>query len=265
MVALSDDMAYAESEYHDEEEAWEMPASGPAVRPLDFPSPAVHRCVRTCQHAVDHRSGLVFFLKNILVRVGQSRLTPPPDQAYLIKKRLSKSIYGDVRLGVILRRVNATRRQSPLTNLNEPNAPGAEWESTEEMVAIKVSSWEKMKHLRGRHLEDPIKEVAALELLGNYHPNVLGSIEVLQDDDFLYTIMPFCSGGDLYGRIIGGNHRRRVSESSDTSSQDSIDQQQQQGPPKRVDEAVARKWFRQLLDVSVNPEPTSNGCCRESV
>ncbi len=232
--------ANAANEYHDEEEAWEMPASGPAVRPLDFPSPTVHRCLRATQNAYDHRSGLVFHLKNVLIRVGQSRGSTPSDHAYLIKKRLSKSMYGDVRLGVILRRVNSSKRQSADSN------PSVEWESTENMVAIKISSWDKLKSLRGRHLEDPIKEVAALELVGNYHPNVLGSIEVLQDDDFLYTVVPYCAGGDLYGRVVGGHHRR-ASESSDSSSQDSIEQL----PLRRVDEAVARQWFRQLLSVSV--------------
>ncbi|EEC47258.1 predicted protein, partial [Phaeodactylum tricornutum CCAP 1055/1] len=34
------------------------------------------------------------------------------------------------------------------------------------------------------------------------HPNVLGCIEVLQDDDFLYCIMPYCAGGDLYGAVM---------------------------------------------------------------
>ena len=33
--------------------------------------------------------------------------------------------------------------------------------------------------------------MACLQLVGNYHANILGCIEVLQSDDYLYTIMPY--------------------------------------------------------------------------
>jgi serine/threonine protein kinase len=79
-----------------------------------------------------------------------------------------------------------------------------------------------MRQLRGRHLEDPIKEISAMQLVGDYHPNVLGAMEVLQDDAYLYTVMPFCSGGDLFGRIM--TEENHV-----------------------VDESKARVWFQQLL------------------
>lgn len=99
-----------------------------------------------------------------------------------------------------------------------------------------------MRQLRGRHLEDPIKEISAAQLIGSYHPNVLGCTEVLQDDEYLYTIMPYCSGGDLFGRIMGNDKTRSDSQLSDkTFDQAGI----------QVEEGQARIWFRQLLSVRV--------------
>ena len=43
-----------------------------------------------------------------------------------------------------------------------------------------------------------------------------GSIEVIQDDNFLYTIMPYCNGGDLYSQVmdeVASSDEGRISES----------------------------------------------------
>eukprot|EP00540_Astrosyne_radiata_P014364 CAMPEP_0116836318 /NCGR_PEP_ID=MMETSP0418-20121206/8032_1 /TAXON_ID=1158023 /ORGANISM="Astrosyne radiata, Strain 13vi08-1A" /LENGTH=374 /DNA_ID=CAMNT_0004466079 /DNA_START=176 /DNA_END=1300 /DNA_ORIENTATION=- len=168
----------------------------------------------------------------------------PVNKAYLIKKKLCKSIYGVIRLCVVLRRREIPAIHPDPMLRRRPRNPGmirdqdVEWESTEELCVIKVSAWAKMRQLRGRHLEDPIKEIAAMQLVGNYHPNVLGSLEVLQDDEYLYTVMPYCSGGDLFGRIMGTDPSRPDSLLSDRT----FDQAGMQ-----VDENQARIWFRQLL------------------
>jgi serine/threonine protein kinase len=86
----------------------------------------------------------------------------------------------------------------------------------------------------------PIKEISAMQLIGNYHPNVLGCLDVLQDDDFLYTVMPYCSGGDLYGRLMGS--QKKLSE---------IENYAKNIPGCHVDERQARIWFRQLLSVGL--------------
>lgn len=77
-----------------------------------------------------------------------------------------------------------------------------------------------MRQLRGRHLEDPIKEISAMQLVGDYHANILGAMEVLQDEAYLYTVMQYCAGGDLFG--VMAEHGN-------------------------LDESLARSWFRQLL------------------
>lgn len=89
-----------------------------------------------------------------------------------------------------------------------------------------VVNWSKLQQLRGRHLEDPIKELAAIQLLGNYHPHIISLIDSLQDETHLFCVFPFVSGGDLYGRLW---------------------EEMQRTPSGLIDETLARNWFRQIL------------------
>ena len=63
--------------------------------------------------------------------------------------------------------------------------------------------------MRGRNLEDPIKEVAAMQLLGNHHDHIVSAIGVLQDSKYLYIMMPYCAGGDLYSYAINALETRQ--------------------------------------------------------
>jgi serine/threonine protein kinase len=67
-----------------------------------------------------------------------------------------------------------------------------------------------------------------MQMLG-INPYVLSSTEVLQDSDFLYSIMPFCRDGDLFGIVV------KYAEDS--------------GGEIGMPEPVARYWFRQILNV----------------
>jgi hypothetical protein len=93
-------------------------------------------------------------------------------------------------------------------------------------------------------LEDPIKEISALQLVGNYHPNVVGTLDILQDDEYLDTVMPMCSGGDLFDRVMRTDRKKAPSPrpASGRSTPDNV--------PHGIDEDQARLWFKQLLAVS---------------
>lgn len=186
-------------------------SAGPAARPLEFPTPTVNRVSRrTCQ-ALDHRNGRIHTINNVLIIQSSQQ----QEKAYLIRKKIAKSIYGNIRVGVVLK-----RRQPRDDNDDENKDIG--WISTDRLVAIKLSSWAKMSQYCGRHLEDPIREISAMQLIGNYHPNLIGPIEVLQEDDYLYTVMPYCAGGDLFGRVMNDDNYV-------------------------TNEGRTRIWFRQLL------------------
>lgn len=66
-----------------------------------------------------------------------------------------------------------------------------------------------------------------MQLIGSASPHVLGPVEIFQDRENLYTVMPYCSGGDLFGVVV------KYAEESNG----------EMGMP----EPVARYWFRQIL------------------
>jgi len=130
----------------------------------------------------------------------------PPDRAYWVGRKLKRCIFGVVKECTILK------------FRNDVNAP---WEVTPHKAAVKIMSWQKIRELQ--HIEDPQKEVAAMQYLSfqGAHPHVMGVLDVLQDDEYLLLFMPFCSSGDLFGFV------------------------QQAG---RFPEDMARYWFKQILD-----------------
>uniref|UniRef100_A0A7S1VQJ0 Protein kinase domain-containing protein n=1 Tax=Grammatophora oceanica TaxID=210454 RepID=A0A7S1VQJ0_9STRA len=150
--------------------------------------------------------------------------------AYWPQRRLQNAIYGSVWACLVLKRHYGVAADDAARAAGvEPGSPDAPivWEITGNHVAIKMVEWARFHHHRGRLLEDPVKEVAAMQLVGTQHPNVLGSSEVLQDNDFLYSIMPFCRGGDLFGVVV--------------------EYAEQSGGEIGMPEPVARYWFRQIL------------------
>jgi len=150
---------------------------------------------------------------------------------------------------------------------DECSEDAVEWESTERMVIIKASAWSKVCELRGQHLEDPIKEIAALQYLGNYHPHVAGTYECMQDEDFLYTVMPYYVGQDLFGSLqqktkrkgsiaqlkaftndeneSPKNNKSKNDSSSSTVKCPTNNPLAQKGGG--LDERQVRKWFREIL------------------
>ena len=226
----------------------EVRAAGPAVRPLDFPPPVVKAGVRVNALVVHPSSGSRQVCSGVIHREDLSASVPIPARsgstkdkevkseaeilAYWPQRRLQDAIYGSVWACMVLRRHTGVAADDAARAAGvEPGSPSAPivWEITGEHVAIKMVEWARVHHMRGRLLEDPVKEVAAMQLLGARHPNVLGSNEVLQDGDFLYSVMPYCRDGDLFGVVV--------------------EYAEQSGGAAGMLEPVARYWFRQILQV----------------
>mmetsp|Transcript_7836 Transcript_7836/g.11795 ORF Transcript_7836/g.11795 Transcript_7836/m.11795 type:complete len:474 (+) Transcript_7836:221-1642(+) len=151
--------------------------------------------------------------------------------AYFPQRRLQDAIYGSVWACLVLKRHSGPASDDAARAAGlEPGDPAAPivWEIAGRHVAIKMVEWSRVHQARGRLLEDPVKEIAAMQLIGTEHPNVLGSEEVLQDDDFLYSVMPYANGGDLFGYVVRDAELR--------------------GGEGGMSEPVARYWFRQILE-----------------
>jgi serine/threonine protein kinase len=93
------------------------------------------------------------------------------ERAYWLRGTLRQAIFGTVRYGIILNKLDPPIRvMLPTTttssNINEWTS--VEWEATNESVAVKEMSWEHIKYQRSRLVEDPIKEVAAMQYLSRW-------------------------------------------------------------------------------------------------
>jgi len=98
---------------------------------------------------------------------------------YNINRKLRDAIYGSVRLGFVVEQRDGSY------HLN-----------VERRVAMKVVKRERLSRPQS---EDPMKEIAVMQRLrqGGIHQNVMHLIEVVQDAENIYIILPFCDGGEL--------------------------------------------------------------------
>ncbi|KAG7361287.1 protein kinase domain containing protein [Nitzschia inconspicua] len=182
----------------------DIEANGDPVMPLPFDRPKVGRAVRVDAPVFNPVTKDVLKVSNIIYEHHTDGR--PPDRAYWVGRKLKKCIFGVVKECTILR------------FRNDPETP---WEVTEHKAAGKIMSWQKIKDLQ--HIEDPQKEVAAMQFVSRAgtHPHVMGVLDVLQDEEYLLIFMPFCTSGDLFGFV------------------------QQAG---RFPEPMARYWFKQILE-----------------
>jgi serine/threonine protein kinase len=179
--------------------------NGGAVNPLRFGPPMTGHAERVDAPVYNPVSGDVLEVSNIIYeRHDDGR---PPARAYWVGRKLKKCIFGVVKECTVLK------------FRNDMNVP---WEVTPHKAAAKIMSWKKIRELR--HIEDPQKEVAAMQYVSEVyaHPNVMGVLDVLEDEDYLLMFMPYCSSGDLFGFVQSAG---------------------------RFPEPMARYWFRQILEV----------------
>ncbi|KAF0737509.1 hypothetical protein Ae201684P_006522 [Aphanomyces euteiches] len=107
---------------------------------------------------------------------------------YEFVRTLRKCIYGKVKHAVQLKL--------------HPNGNGT-FVRTNVEVAIKVMSKSIIQH--GNLQENPLVELATQQYLSTPgHPNVLTLIECLHDPEFIYAILPFCRGGELFSLVETG-------------------------------------------------------------
>jgi len=197
----------------------ELEANGRPENPLKFPSPSVGQARRVT--AVVH-SPTTFEEAEVPNVVYEARRDgSAPHRAYWIGRKLKKAIYGCVRSCTVLKLMPGSVWTGPDSG---SAGMGVKWEVTAEMAAVKIMDWNRVRALRGKHFEDPANELSAMQMLsgGGDTPNVLRVLDVLQDAQYLYSFMPFCSSGELFSYVEHG----------------------------RFTEPVARFWFRQLLNVS---------------
>lgn len=142
-------------------------------QPIDFPDPLIlEGGVRRLQVQV---SGSIQERTCIVSSSGA---------VYELGRMLKEAIYGQVHSGCTL-------------ELVEENL----YTRTTRLVAVKIISRARLAQLQGTTQEDPVKEIAALQFVGNQHPNVMGQIECISDVNHFYSVMNFSNGGELYDLV----------------------------------------------------------------
>jgi serine/threonine protein kinase len=159
------------------------------------------------------------------------------ERAYWMQRTIREAIYGRVLFAVVLKR----RPRS-----DDSSGTQAEWEVTDEHCAVKEMSWQHIRRERDRLAEDPIKEVSAMQFLKKWHEktnglsdaetnthtssfqavmatNIMMPLDLMSDDRHLFSVMPYCDGGELFDRLD-------VNE--------------------KFSEAESRYWMHQILNVS---------------
>lgn len=185
----------------------EIAENGPGVYPLPFDPPRIGMAERVDATVYNPVSHDIMEVANIIYeRHLDGR---PPERAYWVGRKLRNCIFGVIKSCTILK--------------FRPGDSKIPWEVTEGRAAVKVMAWQKMRNIR--HVEDPQKEISAMQVVcrNGTHPHVIYPLDVLEDEDYLLLFMPYCSSGELFSLV------------------------QQAG---RFPEPMARYWFRQILDVS---------------
>eukprot|EP00985_Skeletonema_marinoi_P005685 scaffold2468_cov133-Skeletonema_marinoi.AAC.7 len=154
-------------------------------------------------------------------------------RAYWLQSQISTAIHGQVRAGTILRKLEEPIEVKIPSLSDNDNEEGSwtliEWEATNEHVAVKQMDWGHILNEGQELAEDPIKEVACMEYMKKWMmatlpstatnsgsdddrtidastwSHILVALDILSDDQYLYTVMPYCEGGRLLDRIEGKN------------------------------------------------------------
>jgi serine/threonine protein kinase len=89
-------------------------------------------------------------------------------------------------------------RKKKLSSHSSSTISGIVNMTSETLYAIKIIS--KTVHMDACFLKEMHNEVAILR--GVDHPNIIRVYETFEDEHFIYMIMEYCSGGDLYSRPL---------------------------------------------------------------
>mmetsp|Transcript_99525 Transcript_99525/g.214741 ORF Transcript_99525/g.214741 Transcript_99525/m.214741 type:complete len:357 (+) Transcript_99525:18-1088(+) len=148
--------------------------------PLEFPKPSIDRCLRKRATLTDS-TGIISHEYIYILEDGV---------AYKIEERILKeTIYGSVHCGFTLSQCGEDMYTYEQADL----------------VAVKKYDKQTVKAKMHKTMENPLHEFGAMQLLGDEHPNIMGQIRCMEDDDFYYSIMAFCTGGELFEYLDSGS------------------------------------------------------------
>ena len=82
---------------------------------------------------------------------------PVIERAYWLRRTIRAAIYGKVRFGIVLRKLNPPVRLLLPGASSPSDFISVEWEATAERAAVKEMSWDQIQTEKQRLAEDPVK------------------------------------------------------------------------------------------------------------
>ena len=163
--------------------------------PLDLPKPIIHSCTTKLCDVYDP-GGVISQIEILLSDDGR---------AYKVEDRILKeTIFGSVHCGFCLSALEVGEGYAYDHN---------------SLVAVKKYSKETIKNKGITTQENPLKEFAAMQFLGNDNPHLMGQLDCLEDNSYYYSIMTFCTGGELFSYIDTGAGRMSEPKARKTFAQ----------------------------------------------
>jgi len=242
MAAMDDSMnevidAMEDVRIPDERPYDRIQAAGPPASPPEFPGPVFQRGRRDSVLVYIEENGQHIEASNVLYRDysrefqgSHERALSKVLQAYwpIPHKAAIRTIMGHVEICYVLTTSTDKNDSSSLSDdssYDEIEDEDVVFTLTKQRVAVKVNYGRRMDRYRGKHAEDPLKEVSAMQLIGNDNPHVMGIIESLVVGVNLNVVMPYAASGDMFELLQDAQERG-----------------------KGFPEGEARYWFRQIMD-----------------
>ena len=159
-------------------------SAGPPASPIDFPQPRFERGRRDDVLVYDEHTGSHQVAKNVLFRDYSREFGESPEkalsrvrQAYspIPNKQKINTIMGHVEICMVLARCDMDCSSDDDKD-DDGSSSGSDdnddegdvvFQVTDRLVAVKVNYSSRMEKYRGRHAENPLQEIAAMQLIGN--------------------------------------------------------------------------------------------------
>ena len=168
-------------------------SAGPPASPIDFPQPRFERGRRDDVLVYDEYTGSHQVAKNVLFRDYSREYGESPEkalsrvrQAYspIPNKQKINTIMGHVEICMVLARCDMDCSSDDDKDDDGSSSSGSDdgddddegdvvFQVTDRLVAVKVNYSSRMEKYRGRHAENPLQEIAAMQLIGNVRLLVL--------------------------------------------------------------------------------------------
>ena len=144
--------------------------------PIPFPVPAIRKGVmRRCNITITDDYGRTKVVEKIVLQTESNN-------SYEMGRVLKEAIYGQVNhsFALYVGDDGMLYRITPLVQ-----------------IAIKVYGKARLRSMAHTTQERPLDELSSMQFIG-HHPYIMSPLECCNDSDYIYLIMEYCNGGELY-------------------------------------------------------------------